>query len=222
MHPDPSSIRIGRGFNLVSPIYDAAMRLVFGRSVDRFQEKVIQNLAPVDTALIVGGGSGNILRWAFDSSLASHYVYAELSDAMIARTRARISVEEAQTVRFTSKAFDTDESYDLILFPFVLDCYPPSSILEALTSSRNKLRTGGKLVLIDFNLESSTPYEPRWWKTSFIALLYLFFRSLASIPAKRLPPFQALFREAGFSLQSEDYIYRGWIQSTVWKLEAKR
>jgi len=211
--------KTGRGFNRIAPIYDASVRLVFGSSIDRLQTDAIDSLTTSHHALIVGGGTGKILRACMDRALARHYTYAELSPAMIARTKRRLSSAEHDLVTFTDNGFKEDAvAYDLIILPFVLDCLGYDQLQQFLKELKAHLSPGGKILLIDFNQEAGTPYVKSFWKEWFIRLLYQFFRRFTYIKAHQLAPFQALMTKEGFVREQEMYRYKGWIQAVTWSI----
>lgn len=213
LHSDPS---IGRGFDRLAWIYDSVVQLIFGQTFEQLQAEAFATLPACEHTLIVGGGSGKIVRQCFDHGISERYTYAELSEQMIGRTKRRLSAQELQNVTFTQDKDAGIHKYDLIILPFILDCYDPVSISTWLNAFQQRLNDGTRIVLIDFNMEAGTPYQPKWWKAAFIRLLYAFFRSTTRIPAKELAPFQRIFQDAGFRKESEIYAHGGWIQAVVW------
>ncbi|NQV52080.1 MAG: class I SAM-dependent methyltransferase [Flavobacteriales bacterium] len=209
--------KTGRGFNRIAPIYDASVRFVFGSAIDQLQNDVIGSLKPSLNTLIVGGGTGKILRTCMDRALAKHYTYAELSSAMIVRAKRRLSATELEQVTFTDNGFKKEAAfYDLIILPFVLDCFGTAQLKQFLAEMKPYLSKGGKVLLIDFNQEEGTPYLRSIWKELFIRFLYQFFRRFTHIKASRLAPFHAMMSNAGFEKVQETYRYNGWIQAIIW------
>lgn len=210
-------LKIAHGFDQLAAFYDPIVHLVFGSSIDRLQEHVIRSLANSKHTLIFGGGTGKILRQCLDRSLALKYTYAEISPAMMTKTKARLKPDENQCVQFTHAPFtETHQAFDLVLFPFVLDCFSDAEIQSTLHQTKAHLTEKGQLVLIDFNQEHGTAYEKTHWKEAFIWLLYRFFRVFTRISANRLPSFHSIMNDSGFTKSDEHYRYNGWIQATVW------
>ncbi|MEQ9186252.1 MAG: class I SAM-dependent methyltransferase [Cryomorphaceae bacterium] len=218
MHDVGDTSKIARGFDQLAAVYDPIVHLVFGSSIALLQEQVIRSLPPSKHTLILGGGTGAVLRQCLDRSLALEYTYAEISSSMISKTKARLKRNEHQYIHFTSAPFSgVNQTFDLVIFPFVLDCLTTAEVNSTLLQTKTHLSANGQIVLFDFNQEHGTAYKKTVWKEVFIWLLYRFFRAFTHISAHRLPSFHSIMDDAGYTKCEEHYRYNGWVQATVWK-----
>ncbi|HAW21411.1 MAG TPA: hypothetical protein DCX14_14610 [Flavobacteriales bacterium] len=204
------------GFDLVAPYYDHVVRIVFGQKINNFNRKILASIAPVKRCMIIGGGSGKILLDAIEMNLASSYCYAELSSKMKKKAKDRLNDRQLQQVTFTADYSETDSRFDLIVLPFVLDCYSESSVHQFLYNLEPILTNHGKLLIIDFNHEPLNDQRPTFIQKQFIRLLYLFFRVTSNIEAKKLPRILSILKDSNFTLISRDRLYNGWIVSSVY------
>ncbi|MEZ4721554.1 MAG: class I SAM-dependent methyltransferase [Flavobacteriales bacterium] len=211
----PSTAKSKRGgFDVVAPFYDACVSLIFGDRLWEIQKKAIVALPKSNHCLIVGGGTGRILRYCIDRELAAKFTYAEPSDKMIAKTRARLNSQELASVRFVVD-FDhavSNAKFDLIIFPFVLDCFNEA----AISSMISRIEGNPQILVVDFNHERIDDFAPSRMQRFFIELLYIFFRLTTHIEARRLPRILSVFKESGLCQNSIINDFKGWIQASTW------
>lgn len=214
--------KIARGFDRLSIVYDGIVRIVFGDRLNVLQQKTIRAVGPAKNILMVGGGSGVLLPFILAETGAEQLHFAELSSKMRQKAAARLSSIELEKTRFLSDWKNaTDQPFDLILLPFVLDCYQSGSIASMLASYKELLSENGTMIITDFSAEKAAGYEAHWLKSTFIRLLYTFFRATTSIEASSLAPFDTLAAEAGFKRLEKQSIIGGWVQSTHWTVPRK-
>ena len=219
----PSSTSIGKGFDRLASIYDLVVWLVFGNKISNLKKTFLESLSKGDNSIIIGGGSGKILEYALQSDIATNFVYAELSERMIEKTKSRITASDLSRIEFCDD-FEPklqEKKFDYIILPFVLDCYRNRDVKAMLSQFSAALTENGSIVFFDFNLSKEDGFEPKQWKTGFIKLLYTFFRLTTGIPAKKLPSFSRHFNEAGFYRGRTTLISNGWIQAIEWKREKR-
>lgn len=212
----PDQNRIGRGFDSLTPVYDACVYLVFKNTFNDLQHEALSSIGSVENCLIIGGGSGQILRSAIDLNIARQYHYCELSEKMIAKTKNRLSPEENQQVHFCADYNSINQSIDLILLPFVLDCYPTPVVSEMLTKLKKLSNQKGQVLIIDFNEEEISGFKPNSIQRLFLKLLYFFFKVFAGIEATSLPPIYTLCNKADLTLVRTWSRKKGWIRASLW------
>jgi len=211
--------RIGKGFNALAPIYDSIVKLIFGNSINSLQTQILKGFDSKDSCLIIGGGSGKILAQAIEANLAKNYFYAELSSAMIEKTKAK-TFPETIDISYSDNWKDWGgNSFDYVILPFVLDCYTEIEISTWLQELKDSLMLNARIIFIDFNNEPAFAYQPSLWKSTFIKMLYVFFGLTTAIKAKYLAPFNKLFERQNFQTEKRKHIYNGWVQAVVWKMD---
>jgi ubiquinone/menaquinone biosynthesis C-methylase UbiE len=223
MLPMPSNPQqVGRGFDRLAPIYDIAVKLCFGNHISQLQRRLLMALPKSQKVLIIGGGSGEILKRLYQIQLVEQVHYVELSEIMCLKAASKLNDRERARTFFSTSLDPNQEAFDLIILPFVLDCYSEQEILHMLDRYRSILKTNGSVAFIDFNMEPGTAYEPSLLKQYFISALYIFFRITTGIPAKSLAPFQRLFHTAGYIRTYETYDMNGWLQALLYQSAASK
>ncbi len=213
----PNETRIGRGFDIVSPFYDLCVYLAFGNTLNELQYEALNDITKSEKCLIIGGGSGKVLRSCLDLKVAVHYSYCELSKSMIIKTKARLTQTEISMVTFYQDWKTTTPDFDLIVLPFVLDCYTDIEVSRMLKNLSKKLSPNGHVLIVEFNEESIDGFQAKWWQRGFIKLLYLFFGIVAGVKTKILPPIFKIAEESNLTLKNRWARKAGWIQASFWQ-----
>lgn len=214
--PEPK--KSGRGFDRLAGVYDRCVQLIFGNRLNDLQKDILVGLPTKHTCLIIGGGTGSILRAVLDLNLAPTIVFAELSVEMIARASRRLDPQEQDRVHFTTdwEQVVRGTTFDYIILPFVLDCYREPTISRWLDVFTAILNPGGTLIVADFNHEKDFGFRPGAFHRLFIKTLYLFFRTTTSIEATRLPRISMLMHTHDYVCRKVIYKSGGWLQASLW------
>jgi ubiquinone/menaquinone biosynthesis C-methylase UbiE len=217
--PDHNN-RVGRGFDRLAPFYDFVVWVVFGKRLSRFADAAISSLHHSKNCLIVGGGSGEIIRQCFDHAISEQYFYAELSTKMIERTKSRFKDEELSKIQFGNdwESLIGSDKLDLVIFPFVLDCLTENSASKLLKTLRPKLNTNAQILIIDFRELKAKGSFTRNLKNAFIRMLYFFFRFATGIEARSLPNTNRVMIDTGFQVTASKSILDDWITAQYFSL----
>lgn len=165
-------------FNLVAPFYDRLARLVFGRDLLNAQEFFLNEISVKDRVLIVGGGSGEILRHPALQQ-ASQIDFVELSEAMVRKAKAQ-PIDKSSIQFYVKDIRDHEGQYDWVICNFFLDCFQEESLHNILEKLKPLLKAEGQMLVTDFHLS---------YKREHRFLLYLmisFFRYTANLEASKL------------------------------------
>lgn len=206
---------IGRGYDKVASFYDAVVALTFGDRIFKLKSTVIAQLPPRVTCLIIGGGSGAILKPLITNQTVQSFYYAELSIKMMKRCQALVNEKGwSKKIEYADdwKSFKTS-SFDYIFLPFVLDHYTRPQIEELLPQLQQNMHDTSEIVFFDFNQETAYGYEPSWWKKWSLSFLYAFFKLIGGTNTNQLPPFNDIFQSEGFETIERKTIINGWIQA---------
>lgn len=203
---------MAKGFDLVAPIYDSCVSLVFGNQIADFQCDALHLLSNCGSLAIVGGGTGLLLEKALNLDLAEHYYYIERSDKMRALTSNRIGITFKE-VKFLNNLSDMPESADCFVFPFVLDCYSEQEVEEILIEMKQKLKPSGEILVVDFDAATTNTFK----RKSLITLLYLFFKVFTGMSPWRLPRIKSVFESQGFTEISRSSKLQEWLFAALYK-----
>ncbi|MDC1221722.1 class I SAM-dependent methyltransferase [Salibacteraceae bacterium] len=213
----PSKTRIGRGFDFVAPIYDFCVNLAFGETFNELQSEAISKLSKSNRCLILGGGTGKILKACLEADLSKSYFYCELSDQMISKCKTRLSKSELDLLHFGNDWRESPLDFDLIILPFVLDCYKESDVELLLLDLNKALSSEGQILIFDFNEESIEGFQASWLQKTFIKILYIFFSSVSGLRTTALPRIFTIAKLTGLELINRWDRKSGWIQASLWK-----
>jgi SAM-dependent methyltransferase len=197
-------------YNAVAWFYDALSRLVFGSSIKKAQIDLLPLIPANSKILIVGGGTG----WILEEIAKLHpsgleITYIDSSSKMIEHSKQRDYA--ANQVHFIETSIedyllhpsptlpkgkgvsplrgDGRGVVDVIITPFIADCFSQSAWQQVFTKINASLKPTGIWLYTDFQLNDKSLL----WQKLLLKLLYLFFRITCRIPAKQLPDVDGCF-----------------------------
>ncbi|KAB7730048.1 methyltransferase domain-containing protein [Rudanella paleaurantiibacter] len=181
-------------FDTIASAYDPLARLVFGRSLQRAQIRLLPRLPPGGRWLILGGGTGWLLEQVLDQCAPDYVLYLEASGQMLALSEKRVQRHPARNrVQFrqgTEASLSQQEPFSVILTPFVLDLFSESWLAERMIPQLlQHLATGGYWLVTDF-----VPTNV-WWQRGLVGAMHLFFRWTAGLRSNRLPDWLPLIQQ---------------------------
>jgi tRNA (cmo5U34)-methyltransferase len=204
------------GFDRVAAFYDPLARLVFGRTLQRAQQKALEALPPGSPyVLIIGGGSGWVLLEVLRQRPNARILYVEASPLMLVKSRETVRRHAAEyewQVEFrlgTQASLQPPESFDAIVTFFFLDLFAPPVLREIVVRLGAGRRAGAPWLLADFRP------PPRLWQRVLLGTMYGFFRLTTGISASRLPPIHAELARLGLQPRQQTLFYRGMVEATV-------
>ena len=184
-----------RGFDGLSPFYDLIASSFSFNTIWRSQAYFLSHLGNYSSVLILGGGTGRILQEMMKRSVSDNYVYVDCSAKMIKRSRRR--VKDDPRVHFicgTEDDIPPGKNFDLIVTPYVLDCFNEKQLGRVMKVLDARLSPGGKWFFTDFVK-----------KGIITRSLYLFFRATGAVEVKSLPDFEKQFELFGYRTEAEKY-----------------
>ena len=208
------------GFDAIAPIYDFLSALVFGPKLRQAQKIYLAQIPPTATILILGGGTGWLLKEICLKVPASRIVYVEASSKMLQLSKKRIAgLASAAPVEFrlgTEKNIEPTEKFEVIITPFVLDLFPPAELNNMCRVLYNCLQPGGQWLITDFVKPASNGI---WSPGQKILLksMYTFFRLVSRIRAATLPDWEKSLLHFDLYPQKSTYFYRGMIKSVLYQ-----
>lgn len=196
-------------FNIVAPFYDALARLVFGYRLERAQQFFLNEVGPSTKVLIVGGGSGKILEW-LPKELNLKVDYVEISDGMLNRAMKR--KKHGNHISFKMKdVFEVNDSYDIIITNFFLDCFPEEKLIEVITHLKLQLNEEGAWLVTDFSLPNTYKQSVLLW------MMHTFFRLMARLESTRLQDIKGSLAICGLKIRKEQLFSKQLIFSAIYR-----
>jgi ubiquinone/menaquinone biosynthesis C-methylase UbiE len=203
-------------YDAVAPFYDSLSRLVFGRSHVNAQIEQLKNIPVGARILIAGGGTG----WVLEEIARVHasglvITYVEISAKMIGRAKKRASGNNiVHFVHAGIEQFTPPGKFDVIHTAFLFDNFSASRVNLVFNQLDDLLEEGGLWLFCDFKLK---PQDRFGWKHIMLKMMYLFFRLLARVEAKKLHEVEALFGSKNYQIISRKAHYRGFIASIIFR-----
>ncbi len=191
-------------FNRIAGLYDFLARAVFGRGIERATLSQLGIISPNDSVLILGGGTGRILK---KLPVTQRIVYLDKSEQMVRRAKkhSRASIE---FVNEDFLSFSGDQEFSVIICPFFLDCFGKNSFSTVIDKVKGLLEPNGSLIVTDFQ-----PGNKKW----LVWMMLAFFRIFAKIEARKLLDINQLVLSDGFKIEKEAFFHQKMIFSRVYR-----
>lgn len=114
------------GFNCIAPYYDFLKRAVFGEAINNSQVYFLARLSHCERILVLGGGSGELLRPLLKLNSESTIWFVEASSEMLRRAGERVKGQQSSRIRFihgTQNDLPPDVKFDALITNFFLICF---------------------------------------------------------------------------------------------------
>lgn len=199
-------------FDGIAGVYDTLSAIVFGSSLKKAQVAFLEDLPVKGTVLIIGGGTGWILKQVLVRRPNLNVDYVESSQKMLSLSRK--SVSDQSHIRFihgTEKDIPGND-YDGIITNFFLDVFSPDNLTGVMSALGDRLSPGAIWLCTDFRTTKRVSHRFLIW------LMHRFFRVFTALEANDLLDFRPYFSKAGMSLQQETQFRKGLIFSAIYRL----
>jgi len=194
-------------FNAIAPFYDAIKKLVFQNSINKATEHFISSLPPVASILIIGGGTGALLK---HFNPKQQITYLEASAKMIEIAKEREYHCKVHFIKADLRNHVWETQFDAIISPFILDCFSEEALTSILSGLNDQLKIDGLWLHADF-------YPQNAFQGSLVKLMYFFFRLTAKLSVSSIPDFDLCFKELPLSLEKKLLLRSGFIQSRLYR-----
>jgi ubiquinone/menaquinone biosynthesis C-methylase UbiE len=193
--------------------YDRLSRLIYGKALVMAQVYLLQYIPAGSNILIAGGGTGWILEEIsklYPSGLKITYV--EISTKMMALSRKR-SVGSNQVIYINGPVenLDGQGSYDVLMTPFLFDNFTEQTLQIVFIHLHNQLKSEGLWLNTDFRPAG------KWWQSFLLKSMFLFFRIICRIEAKKLPEIEKYFEQYQYNVIDQMNFFGEFILSTAYQ-----
>lgn len=203
------------GFDVLAAVYDRLARLVYGKSIVAAQQHYLHVIPPQAHVLIVGGGTGWLLRNLLLLHPDCTVCYVEASGRMLAAAQ-KMAGDQAVRVKFihgTEKAIPAELQFDVIITNFFLDLFTDTSLLRIVKHLISFLRQGGCWLVTDF-------YDGgKWWQRMLLHVMFIFFRTITGIESRRLADWNTALLSRELQQKESAFYFRGFIRSVVYRVQ---
>ena len=202
------------GFNPVAKYYDLLKQLVFGNAIYASQVKYLPTLPTSGNILILGGGSGEILKPTLELKPRCIIWYVEASSEMLSIAKRKVPAELQSSIHFihgTEEALPADIPFNGIVTHFFFDLFPNEVLLSLCKKLSGRLTENGVWIVADF-IDTG-----RWWQRILLKAMYRFFVAVCQIEATALPSWEHQIDAVGVRQGEFAYFYSGFIKSVVYE-----
>jgi ubiquinone/menaquinone biosynthesis C-methylase UbiE len=208
-------------FDHLARHYDWMELLLAGGKLERCRNALWNEIAPLQSALLVGEGHGKFLASLLKRSPSARVTCVDASAKMleVARKRLLRATLPLQRVEFIHAALPgwkpPAERYDLVATHFFLDCFPHEQLAAVIDRLQGAARPGGCWLISDFQIPSAGLNRLR--ARVIHRLMYAFFCLVTRLPASALVPPQPFLRQSGFLCVRRVEFDRGLLCAELWK-----
>jgi ubiquinone/menaquinone biosynthesis C-methylase UbiE len=200
------------GFDAIAKIYDMLARIVFGRSIRAAQLYFIDQIPNDANILILGGGTGWILKAILEIKPASRIWYVEASSKMISLSWEK--TKENNNIYFihgTENDIPTNQNYNVVITNFYLDLFTDEMLPKVINKILPRLEKDYLWIATDFVNEGKP------WQDVLLKFMYSFFRVIARINSQQLPDWSMRLEKGGLCLKDSKCFYSGFIKTSLFK-----
>jgi ubiquinone/menaquinone biosynthesis C-methylase UbiE len=207
-------------FDRLAPLYQTMELVLAGDRLHRCRVAWLDEVRSARRILLAGEGHGRFLGVCARELPHARITCVDASREMlhIAERRWRAAGGKAGTVDFIQAELPAWSApvawFDLIVTNFFLDCFPPSLLGQVVNRLADAGTADARWLLADFSIPGRG--WRRWRARVIVGLLYLFFRGVTALPARKLTPPGPLLERAGFQLARRQTLEFGLLQADLW------
>jgi ubiquinone/menaquinone biosynthesis C-methylase UbiE len=198
-------------FDRIAPVYDFLSRAVYGKSMVDSQIYFLKRIPAMSRVLIMGGGTGWIVKELFAINRTCSVVYVEASQKMIEQSKQKIHPEDFSRIEFLQQTdIPSHERYDVVLTNFFLDLFPEDKLVSVVKQLGSTMKDDGFWIVTDF------VNERKLWQRFLLATMYIFFHVVSKIEATSLPSWKEHLHAEGLQVKEQQKFYGNFIASILY------
>lgn len=204
------------GFDRVGWSYDFLAFLVFGNTLKKAQSAFLDHIPANSRILLIGGGSGWLLKQILLHCSIANLVYIEASSRMLSLSQRNVrSLDTASQVDFrlgNERLILPSDRFDVVITPFFLDLFSHQRLQqEVMPRLSASLQPNGIWLFTDF-IPSS-----HWSHRLLIRTMYWFFGKVANMEARQLPDYASLFNSFYLPQAKAAHFFGKMIETSIWE-----
>jgi ubiquinone/menaquinone biosynthesis C-methylase UbiE len=195
-------------FDLVARHYRWLETIAFGNALQRARTHWIDAIPRPRRTLILGEGDGRFLCELVRAYPKIDVDCVDASETMLQLARARLrrthpeSVSRVHFICDDILKWSPQESYDLLVTHFFLDCFPARELQAIIAKLARALEPDGVWLIADFTIPWNSFARAR--ARLCLRMMYTFFRAVAGIAANELVDPTPYLNSHGFTRGSEN------------------
>lgn len=202
--------RIAIGFNRLARVYSTLAGIVFGKTLLHAQEYFLPAVKAGDHILIVGGGSGDLLRSLLKQQTQIRVDYIDISEKMIQLAREKTKNPLIVNFIVGTELDIPNRAYSVVITNFYLDLFSDHTLQHVVRKIKTHLSFDGQWLVTDFVSNKN-------WHKTMLWMMYRFFRIVAGIEARTLPDWDRQLKQAGLAEVDLKIFFNGFIKSCYYR-----
>jgi len=202
-------------FNRVAPFYDTLVYIVYGNTIRHAQCFFLPEIIEKSSVLILGGGTGWILKEISKSTLKIEIDYVEHSEVMLRKAKEYKSLPFSRLNFVLGTEGDLgNRKYDFIITPFVLDVFAQEPMEQMVCRVNELLGTEGRWLCVDFNSMD------RSFKAKMLSIcMLLFFRVVSGLKTNKVLDYFGTIQKTGLIEVKSRLFFGSFIKASLYKKE---
>lgn len=199
-------------FNFIAPFYDRLVKLFYGNRLNIAQEYFLSSIQNNSTILIIGGGSGEIIKSIDEMVSGCHLIYLEASEKMIQlahKNKPRFNVVEFY--HHSVFDFSSSQKVDIVITPYFFDLFSKREVLQIMKRIKPRLNPRAHWLNVDF-------VKAGFWQNLQLKCMYLFFWLVAGVKNTSLVEMDEIFTDFGFILVKQKCFFKPRITAGLYVL----
>jgi ubiquinone/menaquinone biosynthesis C-methylase UbiE len=199
-------------YDKIAKQYDFLSRLVFVKSQIKAQTDQLHYLVNCNSLLIVGGGTGWILKDLNTLARPIKIVFVEMSIAMITLAKKVETHHQIEFVHDDIEMYKTEAVFDAVLTPFLFDNFDLAKAEKVFSNIDKLLVKNGLWLFVDFYVDERAAL----WKKAILKTMHLFFKWINVVHVAELIDVSPFFN-SNYSVIKEDFYYGKFIKAVVYR-----
>ena len=209
-----------KSYNRIAWLYDTLARWVFLGNILKSQAHFLPLIKANDRILIIGGGSGLILKAMDQLEIPIAIDFIEPSSRMIEKAKKHALKAINLKVRFHQigfESFKSKENFNTICCFFFLDLFKEQSLKSHLNHINNLINEKSYLLVSDFQ-----NIRGKWWQIGLAKMMHVFFKLTAGLESNNLKDINNAIEKSGFVNISQADFFSKFIFSAVYQKEVSK
>ncbi|MEE1946024.1 class I SAM-dependent methyltransferase [Pedobacter sp. KR3-3] len=199
-------------YDKIAKRYDFLSRLVFFKSQVKAQTEQLGYIRHCKKLLIVGGGTGWILKDLNAITQPMTIVFVEAAIEMIALAKKVVTHHQVEFVHQDIEDYQTNQVFDAVLTPFLFDNFDGAKAEKVFGHIDALLAAEGIWVDVDFYLNKQSAL----WKRAILKAMHLFFRFINVVRVNDLIDTSPFFKPQYIPITEKHY-YGNFIKAVIYQ-----
>lgn len=189
--------------------------MVFFKSQVKAQTEQLPYINHCKSLLIVGGGTGWILKDLNAIAQPIKIVFVETAIEMIALAKKVATHHHVEFVHQDIETYQADPNFDAVLTPFLFDNFDSTKAEKVFERIDALLAKGGIWLYVDFYVNEKSAL----WKKTILKAMHLFFRLINVVRVNDLIDATPFFKP-NYGVIAEKYYYGHFIKAVVYQKQS--